>query len=251
MKRPVLISLLPLLLIALAFSQTKKPLTNDDVMQMVNAGFDESTIIKAVQANEPSFDTSVSGLMALKAAGVPKPIIDAILEAQARKLQLSTRPSPVAAPDPAAAYPKNPGVYYQSGQSWVQLEKVVPESTKLDKPFMGIGTYRFIARYRDTEAPTQLAVQRPVFCLVLPSAPIQEFSIVQFEKKGKYRQSQYLSSTVGGTMTTQKYVTRVDVARVANDLFTVTPSSDLAPGEYLLTSAANVGGYAFGIRTAK
>jgi len=69
----------------LALGQTKKPLTNDDVVQMVKAGFDEATIVKAIQANDTNFDVSVDALVALKAAGASKPIIDAMLEAEARK----------------------------------------------------------------------------------------------------------------------------------------------------------------------
>ncbi|HXR38414.1 MAG TPA: hypothetical protein VN776_04955 [Terracidiphilus sp.] len=69
----------------LALGQTKKPLTNDDVVQMVKAGFDEATIVKAIQANETNFDASVDALVALRTAGASKPIIDAMLEAEARK----------------------------------------------------------------------------------------------------------------------------------------------------------------------
>ena len=69
----------------LTLGQTKKPLTNNDVIQMVRAGFDEATIVKAIQANETNFDASVDALVALKTAGASKPIIDAMLEAEARK----------------------------------------------------------------------------------------------------------------------------------------------------------------------
>jgi hypothetical protein len=86
-----------------AFAQSKKPLTNDDIIQMVKAGFAEQTILGAIKANDTAFDTSVQGLMALKNAGVSQPITDAVLSAEALKRagsQPSTQPSasPVIAP---------------------------------------------------------------------------------------------------------------------------------------------------------
>ena len=89
---------------ASAIAQTKKPLTNDDVLQMVKAGFDEGTIIKAFEANETAFDTSLEGLLTLKNAGVSEKIINAMLAAEARKRGPS-QPTPTSdgAPPPAVA----------------------------------------------------------------------------------------------------------------------------------------------------
>jgi len=82
----------------LALGQTKKPLTNNDVVQMVKAGFDEATIVKAIQANETNFDASVDALVALRTAGASKPIIDAMLEAEARNKDAASAAVPAAAP---------------------------------------------------------------------------------------------------------------------------------------------------------
>lgn len=86
--------LLLVLVAAVTLGQARKSLSNDDVVQMVKSGFDEATIIKAIQANEPNFDTSVDALIALKNAGVSNPIIDAVLEAEHTK----KTPAPAAAP---------------------------------------------------------------------------------------------------------------------------------------------------------
>jgi hypothetical protein len=51
--------------VGLTFAQAKKPLTNDDVLQMVKAGFQESMIVKAIEANDANFDVSVQSLMDL------------------------------------------------------------------------------------------------------------------------------------------------------------------------------------------
>ena len=47
------------------FSQSGKPLINDDVVQMVKGGFDENTTVAAIEAADTNFDASVQALMAL------------------------------------------------------------------------------------------------------------------------------------------------------------------------------------------
>ena len=65
---------------AAAATATDKPLTNDDVIAMVKAGLDSTTVIaKISQAGRSGLDTSVDALIKFKKAGVNKEIIDAML----------------------------------------------------------------------------------------------------------------------------------------------------------------------------
>ena len=66
-------------------AQSKKPLTNADVVQMVKAGFDEQTVVKAIQANETHFDVSPQALLARKDSGVGQKIIQAMLSSAAEE----------------------------------------------------------------------------------------------------------------------------------------------------------------------
>lgn len=90
-KHILLATMVCLVAVALASAQAQKPLTNEDVVQMVKAGFDEGTTITAIDAAEPNFDTSVQGLMALKAAGVSEKVIAAMLNATKRKAEANER----------------------------------------------------------------------------------------------------------------------------------------------------------------
>jgi hypothetical protein len=81
MRTMALLSCLVLLGAAVLAAQAQKPLTNDDVVQMVKAGFDEPTILKAIESGTPDFDTSVQGLIALKQAGISQTIISGMLAA--------------------------------------------------------------------------------------------------------------------------------------------------------------------------
>jgi len=71
-NRSLLIAAVVLLCAAAAFSQSGKPLSTMNVVQMVKGGFDESHHGCSHRRGETSFDTSVQALMALKAAGVSR-----------------------------------------------------------------------------------------------------------------------------------------------------------------------------------
>ena len=111
-----------------AFSQGNKPLTNDDVVQMVKGGFDESTTIAAIDAADTNFDTSVQALMALKAAGVSEKVISAMLAATKKKAEAAKGPAQSSAAPPAAAQkpdvPDDVGVYTKIKDA---LAEVYPE----------------------------------------------------------------------------------------------------------------------------
>jgi outer membrane lipoprotein SlyB len=69
------------------------PMTNDDVIKMVRGGLGEATVIQAIDASEPNFDTSPDGLVKLKQGGVNDTIIQRIL---------GRRGAPAAAAQPPA-----------------------------------------------------------------------------------------------------------------------------------------------------
>ena len=55
------------------------PMTNDDVITMVKGGLGEATVIQAINASEPKFDTSPDGLVKLKQGGVSENVIQQIM----------------------------------------------------------------------------------------------------------------------------------------------------------------------------
>ncbi len=62
-----------------------KPLTNQDVITMSKSGLSDSTIASAIKANETNFDVSPAGLIELQKSGVHQPVLDAVLDAAAKK----------------------------------------------------------------------------------------------------------------------------------------------------------------------
>lgn len=115
-------------LVVISHAQSKKPLANDDVLKMVKMGFDEETIVKAIQANESNFDTSPDALIGLKTAGASKPVIDAMLEAEAKKKSPAPAVVPVAAPTIKESDPDLPedvGVYIKWKGKLTEIEPEV------------------------------------------------------------------------------------------------------------------------------
>jgi hypothetical protein len=100
-----LISLLVVTLIIgprICSSQSKKPLGNQDVIDMVKAGLDEKTISKAIETSETVFDTTPQTLILLKNAGVSDGILSSMLSGGA----------PKAAPSESDKVPKEVGIYW-------------------------------------------------------------------------------------------------------------------------------------------
>src|SRR5712692_4084320 len=127
-----------------AFAQTKKPLTNESVLKMVKAGFEQPMIVKAIEANDTDFDVSVEALMDLKTAGVNQAIIEAMLAAEAKKKAPDPTAKPATAPPPDPNDPNSrhdPGIYWlsknQSGRRMVRLQPTTYSTNKTVGIFAG------------------------------------------------------------------------------------------------------------------
>jgi hypothetical protein len=76
-----------------------QPLTNENVVTLAKAGFDELFILQLIRSSRTNFDTSVSGLVVLKQAGVSEDLI---------RLMAMPPASPPAAPAATAPAAKKP-----------------------------------------------------------------------------------------------------------------------------------------------
>lgn len=97
--------LLLALLLVLPFAAAAAPMHNDDVIKMVKGGLGEATVLQAINAAEPAFDTSPDGLVKLKQGGVNDTIIQRII----------ARQSGAPAAPPAGAAPAAPPVCNECG----------------------------------------------------------------------------------------------------------------------------------------
>src|SRR5271155_4067361 len=85
-----------------------QPLTNDSVVTLAKAGFDELFILQLIRHSRTNFDTSVEGLVSLKKAGVSEDLIRLMAMPQA-----SSPAAPAAAEAPRTP-PKKHGLFKRS-----------------------------------------------------------------------------------------------------------------------------------------
>jgi hypothetical protein len=90
-----------------------QPLTNDNVVTLAKAGFDEMFILQLIRTSRTNFDTSVTGLVSLKQAGVSEELI-----------RMMAMPQTIPPPAPAAPIapalktpPKKHGLFFKRTSS--------------------------------------------------------------------------------------------------------------------------------------
>ena len=78
---------------------SRHTLTNESVITLARAGFDELFIFERIVHSRTRFDTSVEGMVALKQAGVSEDLIRIMAARDVRPIPLATdTPAPAAAP---------------------------------------------------------------------------------------------------------------------------------------------------------
>ena len=73
-------------------------LTNDGVITLAKAGFDELFIVERIRTSRAKFDTSIEGLVALKQAGLSEDVIRLIAQRDNQEYRASARLSYYAPP---------------------------------------------------------------------------------------------------------------------------------------------------------
>jgi hypothetical protein len=94
-------------------SQLKQqPLTNESVVTLAKAGFDELFILQLIRSSRTNFDVSVQGLVVLKQAGVSEELIR-----QMAMPQPSAPAAPAATTPPAKTPAKKHGLFKRSSSA--------------------------------------------------------------------------------------------------------------------------------------
>jgi hypothetical protein len=233
MQSPLKAPIWLLILISVSsFAQsTGKPITNEDVVNLVKASVPTDTIVLTIRQSKTAFDTSPNAIIALSQNGVTGPVLNAVLTASA-----SPGPAPVAPVGLDAPCPEKSGVYFNDGATW----KPVPEAASAGsetKPVLGGAKSSVV--YIGAEAQTVTSAQ-PTFCFreIKPDLGI---TIVRLEKKKDHRELQtslysgFLTPGVGSGVK-MKNIVHVSVrpAKDEDDVSVVQSAVRLEPGEYLI-----------------
>ena len=251
-KRALLLAAVLLLAAGAVFSQTK-PLTNDDVVQMVKGGFDESTTIAAIEAADTNFDTSVQALLALKAAGVSEKVISTMLAATKKKAEVpkpAATPAPTAAPAAAANpdVPEDIGVYVKVKGTLAEMyaEVVSWKSGGVGKSMLTGGFTKGHVNATVSGPKSKLQIATPVEIVVKCAEGVtaSEYTLLKLDEKGDRREFRAVTGGVyhssGGL---EKDAIKFDFQKIAPRTFKILLTG-LKKGEYglLPPGSGSVGG---------
>jgi len=222
-----------------------KRFTNQDVIDMTKLGLSDDVIIAKIRkaweggTDAVSFDTSVEGLKALKAANVSESVI---------KVMISPAPPPaaiVAGTNPITIDPSLPppevGVYWQDEGKFVLLQGEMVSNTKAGGKAGSMFTYGLRNQHWDAtiEGPTSKNVVRdrkPVFYLYVPEGTdSSDYVLLKLNKKGNRREFQIgsfggISGGKSGVQKDKEIPFHAEHAGIR--VYKLTLDDALKPGEY-------------------
>lgn len=242
---PSIRSVLPGLCLALLIATSSvraetAPLTNADIVKMVDAGLATSTIELTVRTAASDFDTSPTQLIALSQAGVPQSVVEAMIAADGR-----ASGGGGAAGDADRINPEE--IVMVDGEARHDMRYAVAQMRSAARAmgFGGVGTYAVL---NGAKAKLRITNRRPSFEIAVPgnAQPEGYLTLASFatRRNGTREVSiggGYISYSTGIHRdriipTTGERLADQSGAPEGFSIFRITPDVDLAPGEYALVT---------------
>ncbi len=149
-----------LILLEPSFAEGAKPLTNQDVVQMVKAGLPESTILLSIKNSPADFQTAPTDLIALKKAGISQPVLDAMLTHGAESVAPSGMPGSRGDFNPEE-------LMLIDGGATTPMRYLTPQMRHAVRA-LGYGGVAGYAALRGPQASLRLKSNQPEFLLAVP-----------------------------------------------------------------------------------
>jgi hypothetical protein len=155
--------------------------------------------------------------------------------------------------------PAAPGVYYlQNDSGWIALPKAAISQTKLSGKDLFVETGGFTSLGTEVvcqgaKASIRIASARPTF-YARDAGPSTDVLLIQLTKQKDSRtfHKSSASATVENKLGARKSdIRKTAVAVYPGNIFSITPTIDLKPGEYLLVIGEADAGHDFGIDAKK
>ncbi len=163
--------------------------------------------------------------------------------------------SQVPKPAPPEGMPAGAGVFYlQSSGKWLKLDPAYVDRSKVKGLEAYVDTDGYTAlnmnhEYLGVSAPLQLTEKQPVFYVRRIGSP-EYAQIVHLTKKKDVRTvrtvAQEMSISNRGGFKRDE-IRPVTITALSDGSYSITPVSELKPGEYLLALGSAIVGYDFGI----
>lgn len=253
--------------------ETKKPLTNSDVIEMTKAGLPENTIILAIQKGPTDFDTSPQTLIQLKNQGVTPKVMDAMIQAGSASVA-SSPPSdttrqpninePFGLPPSGAANVTSGGsVILVDADKRIEMKYSSPEARSnsmlgaLVNPFH---KSRIRAALNGNHAKLRINNTSPLFEMNIEkdANPSDFVTVVKLQPKAETREIETLRGGITGVSSGFRKEDLLPItieettisARPNYKLYRIKLVNPLAPGEYALVYRGSAY-YDFGVDGSK
>lgn len=232
-------------------------LDNSTVIALVQAGLGPEAVIAKINNSRGQYDTSTSALIQLKRGGVPDGVIAAML-GRSNSRTVSNAIADNSSADPLI--PHAPGIYLldQNGAGrMIRIDPTVSNQVKTGGILgyaltSGLASIKMKSIIPNAVARVHAQTRRPVFYFYFNQASAMatfsefgnsfglaatspnEFSLVRFDEKKDHREAAVGSFSIGGMKTGISDKARVSFSYddAAPGVFRVTPSVELAPGQY-------------------
>lgn len=181
------------LLLGATSSDTQKPLTNEDVVNLVQAGLPQDVVIEKIKTSKTAFDTSTDALVALKKAGVGGEIIRVMVNPAAETKSggmpgSSNAPAPCQVP-PGGQAPwlsgTSPAMWYTNSDAGDRIELTYERGTISHVGFAGFGSSLLVLHPLKASARVNGRAQF-LSCINPTDAPLVHFSLESKERRAEH-----------------------------------------------------------------
>jgi hypothetical protein len=229
-------------------------MTNQDVIDMLQAKMNENTIIKAIGTAETRFDTSAKALIKLNAAKVPETVIQAMIDAENGSRTPATNKAGT-----AAGTLGTEEILLIDGTQQTSMRYVTPQ-TRTGTRGLGYGGLATYAVLAGKQATLRLTTKQPTFLVAIPSN-IQPESYIALVSLATRRNEtrEVLVSSGGGFASYKSGIAKDRIlstqmekdpdqskAAAGFTIYRIRPASPLTSGEYTMvlsnTQAKSISG---------
>ncbi len=204
------------LLVCSLLGQSKPPLQNGQIVEMVKAGFDQETIVSMIGTSPTNFDTSVQGLVMLKNSGVDETVIRAML-LKGNTASSAPQQSPGSNPDHPSL---EIGVYARKEGALVEIPPEVAtwKSGGFMKSMatMGLTKGHINGVITTPHSRTRLSLPIEFVIVTVEGTSVVEYQLLKLKKKKNRREFRAMTGGIihasGGA---QKNIVRFDYEKTA------------------------------------
>ncbi len=253
-------------MMARAAPQQGDVMTNETIVELVQAKTGEKLIIDLIKRSRTQFDVSLQAILRLKKAGVSDAIIEAMMakrQGEPIEATSTTDGSKESPPGASSGLPTEIGVYVRRGDQWTE---VLPEviNWKTGGVLKSIVTAGIVkrdinGRLRGRHSQTKITLPVEFLILAPEGVAITEYQLVKLHVKKKAREFRTVTGGVihasgGAQRNLVPFKWEKIAARTYRVVFEALPPGEygfLPPGQYTSASASAQLGKMYTFRVAE